>query len=193
MTQSCFRLASVLQPRLASILQPRASSARCITLARRSLHSSSANPRSSAGLDVLYDGECPLCMHEIGWLRKRNKARTGDAPIQFTDISLPSYDPVNHGGVSYEDGMKVMHVVAADGQIHSGVASFQIMYEAVGLGFLVKALQKPFVKRMADRAYDFWARLRLPMSGRPSLEVLLERRAAEDATCSIKDRRKDCR
>ena len=162
-----------------------------------SLHSSAVAKRSAGeedqGVVVLYDGECPLCMHEINWLRKRNHAR-GGGRMTFTDISLPGYDPAHNAGVSYEEGMKVMHVIKG-GQIFSGVESFQIMYEAVGLGWVVKSLRIPAVKRVADRVYDVWARLRLPMSGRPSLEVLLERRAAHDATCAIKDgsKTKDCR
>ena len=159
-----------------------------------SMHSSAMAQRSAGesdqGVVVLDDGECPLCMHEINWLRKRNHAR-GDVRMTFTDISLPGYDPAHNAGVSYEEGMKVMHVIKG-GQIFSGVESFQIMYEAVGLGWVVKSLRIPAAKRVADRIYNVWARLRLPMSGRPSLEVLLERRAAQDATCATKVS-KDCR
>ena len=48
----------------------------------RCLHSSAvlraptdeASSRSrSEVVDVLYDGECPLCVHEITWLRRRNQ------------------------------------------------------------------------------------------------------------------------
>ena len=133
-------------------------------------------------IDVLYDGECPLCVHKITWLQKRSARRQSQARITFTDISAPGYDPAAHGGVTYEEGMKVMHVIT-NGRVVSGVESFQVMYEAVGLGFVVKALHSPTVKRIADRVYDVWARLRLPMSGRPSLEVLLARRAAEHSVC----------
>ena len=43
---------------------------------RRLLASSAqgASQREST-IDVLYDGECPLCMHEVTWLSKRNKVR----------------------------------------------------------------------------------------------------------------------
>ena len=102
--------------------------------------------------------------------------------MTFTDISLPNYDPYCHAGVTYEEGMKVMHVIKG-GRVYSGVESFQVMYDAVGLGFIVKVLESPRVKRLADRVYDVWARLRLPMSGRPSLEVLLSRRSAEVCVC----------
>ena len=103
--------------------------------------------------------------------------------MTFTDISLSNYDPTCHAGVTYEEGMKVMHVIKG-GRVYSGVESFQVMYDAVGLGFIVKVLESPRVKRMADRVYDVWARLRLPMSGRPSLEVLLSRRSAEVCVCA---------
>ena len=136
-------------------------------------------------LDVLFDGECPLCMHEISWLRRRNHNRGGVPPITFTDISLPTYNPANHAGVSYEAAMKSMHVIKA-GSVFSGVEAFRHMYDAVGLGFVVKALESKAVMGWANRLYAVWADLRLPMSGRPSLQVLLERRAAADATCARK-------
>lgn len=34
--------------------------------------SASSESRSEV-VDVLYDGECPLCVHEITWLRRRNQ------------------------------------------------------------------------------------------------------------------------
>ena len=158
--------------------QPTAGTARLLV---SSVPEGSHHQQIEAAIDVLYDGECPLCMHEINWLSRRNKNR-GDVPMVFTDISRPDYDPSAHAGVTYEEGMKVMHVVK-DGRVYKGVESFQVMYEAVGLGFVVRGLASPSLKMVADRVYGVWARLRLPMSGRPSLEVLLERRSAEEATC----------
>jgi|SouAtlMetagenome_1021521.scaffolds.fasta_scaffold139900_1 hypothetical protein len=35
--------------------------------------SAGGSKRHSAVVDVLYDGECPLCVHEITWLRRRNQ------------------------------------------------------------------------------------------------------------------------
>jgi hypothetical protein len=36
-------------------------------------HVSTDNTLSGTIIDVLYDGECPLCVHEITWLRRRNQ------------------------------------------------------------------------------------------------------------------------
>jgi len=36
-------------------------------------HVGSDNTHSGTTIDVLYDGECPLCVHEITWLRRRNQ------------------------------------------------------------------------------------------------------------------------
>jgi len=112
--------------------------------------------------------------------------RRGDDSMTFTDISLPNYDPCSHGGVTYEDAMKVMHVVKG-GHVITGVDSFKVMYQAVGLGWIVKVLENARVNMLANRVYGVWANLRLPMSGRPSLQVLLKRRAVQQATCGVKE------
>jgi hypothetical protein len=36
-------------------------------------HVGTDNTLSGTIIDVLYDGECPLCVHEITWLRRRNQ------------------------------------------------------------------------------------------------------------------------
>jgi len=165
-------------------ISPMARALHTTTCLRNAGNDDGVRTLSPDDVDVLYDGECPLCLHEITWLSRRNQKR-GDIKMTFTDISLPTYDPSAHAGVSYEEGMKVMHVIKGS-RVYSGVESFQVMYEAVGLGLVVRILKSPRVKWVADRVYDFWAKLRLPMSGRPSLEVLLMRRSAQDATCGSK-------
>ena len=36
-------------------------------------HVGTDNKHSGTTIDVLYDGECPLCVHEITWLRRRKQ------------------------------------------------------------------------------------------------------------------------
>ncbi len=189
--QFCSPVAAAAWPMLTRALHSSAqgSDARALSATRTEPASPHRTTPSNTPLDVLFDGECPLCMHEISWLRRRNQKRGGVAPITFTDISLPTYNPAAHAGVSYEAAMKSMHVIKA-GSVVSGVEAFRHIYEAAGLGFVVKALESKTVLGFAKRLYGVWAGLRLPMSGRPSLQVLLERRAAHDATCARKGGRK---
>ena len=72
---------------------------------------------------MLYDSECPLCMHEINFLEKRNKAGL----VKFTDIADPNYKPEGNGNISYEEGMKRIHAVKADGSVISGQIFFNLL------------------------------------------------------------------
>lgn len=55
---------------------------------------------------LLYDGECPICVKEIGFLQFLQRNRTDQA--DFVDISLPEYDESRYEGVSYETEMTVI-------------------------------------------------------------------------------------
>lgn len=57
---------------------------------------------------MLYDGECPICAKEIGFLQFLQRNRTDKA--DFVDISLPEYDESRYG-VSYETAMAEMTVI----------------------------------------------------------------------------------
>ena len=55
---------------------------------------------------MLYDSECPLCMHEIKFLEKRDKKGL----VKFTDLADPDYNPKHNGHVDYERGMRRMPI-----------------------------------------------------------------------------------
>ena len=61
---------------------------------------------AASALEVLYDSKCMVCLTNkaiLNWFDRRKS-------LQFVDIRSSSYDPVLHGGVSYEDAMQHMHV-----------------------------------------------------------------------------------
>lgn len=63
------------------------------------------------------------------------------------------------------------------------VEVFRRLYEAVGLGWLYAITKIPWVERGADAVYDFWARYRLPITGRPALLDVMESRRREGQNC----------
>ena len=63
-------------------------------------------------IDLLYDGHCPICKTEVLFLKKWDV----EGRIRFTDISLPSYDPSQHGGVTFEDGMSKLRAGEGGGR-----------------------------------------------------------------------------
>lgn len=110
---------------------------------------------------VLYDGECPLCMREIRFL----KARDRKGRIAFEDIAAPGFDPAPYG-LDAATVMARIHGVLPDGRIVEGVEVFRRLYEQVGLGWLLAPTRWPLLRPIFDAAYRAFARNRLRLTGR---------------------------
>jgi len=123
-------------------------------------------------INMLYDSECPLCMHEVNFLKKRDRRGL----VKFTDIADINYDPHKNGGVNYEAGMKKIHAVTETGEVIAGMEVFREVYKAVGLGWVWRFTQLPGFSPLFDRFYDFWAAWRMKVTGRPELEHIFEER-----------------
>lgn len=121
---------------------------------------------------MLYDSQCPLCMHEVRFLERRNTAGL----VKFTDIASPDYNPTDNGSVDYERGMKVIHAVLETGEVVEGVAVFRHVYSAVGLGWVWALTQLPGLGWAADQIYSVWAQYRMRITGRQELEVIFAKR-----------------
>lgn len=68
---------------------------------------------------MLYDGECPLCMREVNFLRRRDAATRGGAggAIDFVDIADPTYDAARNAGLDYATAMGEIHAILPDGSV----------------------------------------------------------------------------
>lgn len=124
-------------------------------------------------IDLLYDSECPICQMEVNFLQKRDINHR----IRFTDLSSPSYDPVEHGNVSFERGMRKIRAVLPDKTVVTGVEVFRRTYEAIGLGWMFEITKLPLVGTAADALYDLWAENRLRLTGRGDLADVLKDRS----------------
>jgi predicted DCC family thiol-disulfide oxidoreductase YuxK len=112
-------------------------------------------------VEVLFDGECPLCMREIALLRRLDKKRR----IRFTDIAAPAFDASVYG-LTHERVMARIHGRLADGRVVEGVEVFRRLYDAVGFGLLVSFTRLPLVAPLLDAAYRWFAANRLHLTGR---------------------------
>ena len=127
---------------------------------------------ASPQLTLLFDGGCSLCTREVVFLRKRDRLHR----IAFVDINSVDYEPADYGGISYEAAMGRMHGLDANGEVVFDVAVFRKAYQLIGLGWLYAPSTWPIVSTLVNLAYRVWARLRLPLTGRPSLERICELR-----------------
>ena len=135
----------------------------------------------AAELRILYDGACPLCLREVRFLSQRDQRLHPGAPrLAFVDINDPAYDPAAHAGVDYRAAMGRIHAIGADGEVLRDVAVFRRAYALIGLGWLYAPSRWPVLRQLANALYGLWARWRLRVTGRPSLEQLCSDRCRLD-------------
>lgn len=130
-------------------------------------------PQSSSPswqIELLYDSECPLCMREVNFLKRRDAGR---GLVAFVDIADESYAPEAHGGVDFETAMGRIHAVLPDGTVIKNVEVFRRVYEILGMGWIYAVTKLPLVGSIVDRLYGVWADWRLALTGRPDLATIV--------------------
>lgn len=141
--------------------------------------SSKTQPQSTTTqpwkIKLLYDGECPLCLREVNFLRKRDAGR---GIVAFVDIADDLYNLEDNGGVDYKTAMGRIHAVLPDGSVVKNVEVFRRVYEALGMGWIYAITKLPVIGFIADALYGIWADWRLKLTGRPDLATIESDRAA---------------
>ena len=129
-------------------------------------------------INILYDSKCNVCRWEMEWLSRRDRqvVNTSAPKIRLTDLEAHDFDPQDprNGGVDYQQGMKAMTAVTADGKVIQGVPVFRIAYEQVGLGWLFTITQWPVLNALFDLGYRIFAKYRTIFTRGTRLESLIE-------------------
>ena len=124
-------------------------------------------------IKLLYDSECPLCMKEVNFLRRKD---AGEGKVAFVDIASDSYSPEDNANISYEEAMAKIHAILPDGSIVTNMEVFQRVYEVLGMGWVYSFIKIPLLGKIADYFYGIWAKLRLKLTGREDLVTLVQER-----------------
>ncbi|MBY0400104.1 DUF393 domain-containing protein [Myxococcota bacterium] len=111
---------------------------------------------------ILYDAECPLCAREGRLLLRLDRGRRR---LELEDISAPDFDASRYG-LDPADLEARLHGVLPDGRVVQGVEVLTRAYEAVGWSWLVAPAHWPGLRWLLDRAYLWFARNRLRLTGR---------------------------
>ena len=130
----------------------------------------SVEVKPSWQIELLYDGQCPLCVREVNFLQKRDAGR---GLVAFVDIADDRYNPEAHGGIDYETAMGRIHAVLPDGTTIKNVEVFRRIYEILGMGWVYAVTKLPIVGAIANWLYGIWANWRLPLTGRPNLDTVM--------------------
>ncbi|MGV2830316.1 thiol-disulfide oxidoreductase DCC family protein [Myxosarcina sp. GI1(2024)] len=140
-------------------------------------------------IKLLYDGECPLCMREVSFLRQRDAGR---GIVKFVDIAAPEYDLEANGGVDFATAMGRIHAVFPDGTVIRDVEVFRRVYEELGMGWVYAATKLPIIGTIAYWLYGIWANWRLQLTGRPDLSTIIARRQqqqqCQSGRCCLDDK-----
>ena len=126
----------------------------------------STNDASPYEFEVFYDGGCPLCVREIGMLRRWDRR----GKIRFTDIDAKDFNP-EFVGKSYDELMKQIYGRLPDGTWIRGVEVFRRLYTAVGFGPIVFLSRLPVISQGLDLGYVLFAKNRLRLTGRCNAET----------------------
>ena len=118
-------------------------------------------------LTFLYDGGCPLCRRETDFLKGRDKIGN----IRFVDINSENYDPTNYQNISFKKAMSNLHGILHNGNLIQGLDVLAYAYQLVGLGWVYFPIKIPIISNLLKIFYSFWAKYRLKITGRNSLEI----------------------
>jgi predicted DCC family thiol-disulfide oxidoreductase YuxK len=116
-------------------------------------------PATSDPLTIFCDASCPVCSLEVDLLRRRDR----DGHLRWVDISAPGFDASAHG-FTHRDLDAVVHGVRSDGSVVRGLDVLHLAYGAAGLGWLVAATRRTWLKAPSDAAYRLFARNRHAIS-----------------------------
>jgi len=120
-------------------------------------------------IEMLYDGECPLCVRETRMLQRMDRQRR----IRFTNIAAADFDASSYGKTQ-EELMAEMHGRLPDGTWVTGVEVFRRLYAAVGFGPFVWLTRLPLIKQMLNVGYRVFAKNRLKLTGRCTKECSVQ-------------------
>lgn len=124
-------------------------------------------------IKLLYDGECPLCLREVNFLRKKDQGR---GLIAFVDISADDYSPADNAGIDFATAMGRIHAILPDGTVIENLEVFRRVYSVLGMGWVYSFTRIPILGAIAEAIYAVWAKFRLALTGRPSLEKIIAER-----------------
>ncbi len=112
-------------------------------------------------LQVFFDGNCPVTSKEVRRLRKHSQARR----VQFTDITSEAFDAQSYGK-EHHDFMSTIRARTKDGAWLEGADVLRQIYDELGMKLAVKVSRAPGLSTAVDRAYGWFEKNRLRLTGR---------------------------
>ncbi|WP_269610933.1 thiol-disulfide oxidoreductase DCC family protein [Prochlorococcus marinus] len=126
-------------------------------------------------LTIFFDGGCPLCRREVEFLQSRNQKGF----LRFIDIDSSDLPLDLKYGITYKQAMERIHALKSDGSVIKDIKVFQEAYSLIGLGWIYAPTKLPILDKFIEFIYGLWAKYRLKITLRPSIEKLCNKRGCE--------------
>jgi len=130
---------------------------------------------NSIELTILFDGGCPLCQREVDFLKSKDL----NGHLDFVDINSSDLSFEFKYGITYKQAMQRIHAFKSDGSVIKNIEVFQEAYRLIGLGWIYAPTKLPIMDKLIDFIYGVWAKYRLKITFRPSLEKLCSVRGCD--------------
>ncbi len=126
-------------------------------------------------LTIFFDGGCPLCKREVDFLQSKNQKGT----LRFIDINTSDFSSDLKYGITYKQAMDRIHALKCDGSVIKDIKVFQEAYSLIGLGWIYAPTKLPILDKFIEFIYGLWAKYRLKITFRPSIEKLCAQKGCE--------------
>ena len=119
-------------------------------------------------LTIFFDGCCPLCKREVDFLQSRNQK----GYLRFLDINSSDFYLDLKYGINYKQAMERIHAWKSDGSVIKDIKVFQEAYDLIDLGWIYAPTKIPIFDKFIEFIYRIWAKYRLKITFRPSIEKI---------------------
>ena len=126
-------------------------------------------------LTIFFDGGCPLCKREVDFLQSKNQK----GALSFIDINTSDFSSDLKYGITYKQAMDRIHAMKSDGSVIKDIKVFQEAYSLIGLGWIYAPTKLPILDKFIEFIYGLWAKYRLKITLRPSIEKLCAEKGCE--------------
>ena len=126
-------------------------------------------------LTIFFDGGCPLCKREVDFLQSKNQK----GALSFIDINTSDFSSDLKFGITYKQAMDRIHAMKSDGSVIKDIKVFQEAYSLIGLGWIYAPTKLPILDKFIEFVYGLWAKYRLRITFRPSIEKLCSERGCK--------------
>ena len=102
--------------------------------------------------------------------------KVGVLSFRIIDINSSDFSLNLKYVITYKQAMERIHSLKSDGSVIKGIKVFQEAYSLIGLGWIYAPTKLPILDKFIDFIYGLWAKYRLKITFRPSIEKLCNKK-----------------